>query len=275
MIVDNLEQIENFMAASDEELIEMGADVDQIEPERKKLEAWYSKTNEELASILEIDVTESKYVRKSIERGKERAANNIQSDKSEKSGQLVTASGNLSRAMLSFSWSLTDTSYYLFPVEYRINISYNWNGYYQNNTFTDRIMVGWSHGLVPNGASGIAQYWNVDTGWITQPRFLNWYDNRTMTHGSTSAAGGYQFNIPQQISNNNALKPNPRNKQGSTTLRIAQRSKQNMDAQIIAKYYHKVIAVNSVSFTIPKGVSINIGTGWMTSDPQLSANRRV
>lgn len=256
--VDNLSQIENFLSANEEELINMGMDEIEIEETQESLDELFKLSNKQLTKKYGLNQTEIKMLRKT----KENAQESSKSDNKEIRNE-VTASGSISSSKLTYTQTVVNNSAKKKP-NYRVCLSYSWKKAYNWACFDDEIVVGWGGGLNCKDYSGKASYytWNkTSMDWTGRGAFMN----KSMSTEVTPNAG-IEFIFPQQVYSNAGTPRNGKTKSGSVSLTVYQKKKKGYDTTLISHYCHRVVRVGGAEIGISAdggpSVSISIGAAW-------------
>ncbi|MDE5974755.1 MAG: hypothetical protein K2G73_08820 [Eubacterium sp.] len=260
--LDNLAEIESFMGTSDDVLVEMGADLSAIISNRYELNEISKQTDVEIAAERDISLTEAKYLKKSIEKGRSEDNSYDCKDKD----NAITASGSISSSKLTYTQLYSNKSTSTAP-SYNVTLTYNWISPYTLTIFTDEIVTAWGGNLNSSNISAKASYYyDRGTKWDT------YFKQNAMTINET-VNKGIEFKFPQSIA---GLSTQVRTKTGSATFNIYQTKMQGYDTKILSQYCHRVLSVGSASIGISASgpsVGISVGGAWDTS-PQRSTTIR-
>ncbi|MFT3952291.1 MAG: hypothetical protein QM689_10190 [Oscillospiraceae bacterium] len=257
--VDNLSEIENFLASSDEDLISMGANPSAITSSRKDLEVLSQKTDEQIAAEKGVSITEARYLLKAIKKGNERSKSGI--IKSKNTNNVVTASGSISSSEMKYSQIISDYSTNSQPY-YGVILTYTWNSVYALAAFDDVIVSAWGGNLNTKSIVSLVDYhrWNYLS--FTWSKFYK----STETSVEETPNAGIEFKFPQSLSAPSIFSESPKTKCGTVAFRLYQTKRQGYDTKVISTYCHRVISVSSASIGIDSSgaasVSLSIGGAW-------------
>lgn len=259
--IDNLMEIESFMGFSDEELIGMGANSYDIASAREELYKISKQTEEQIAKEKNISLTEAKYLKRAIVKGKNKDGKDVY-----KENNSINASGSISASKLTYSQAYANHSTATAP-SYWVVLTYTWNSPYTLTIFTDEVVAAWGGNLNTKNVSGYASYYNENGS--------NWgsYNQQKLMTTSETANAGIEFKFAQSVSLPSATSNRIKTKTGSIGFELYQTKKQGYDTKLLSQYCHRVISIGNASIGISaKGatVSISIGGAW-DSSPQKSS----
>ncbi len=250
--VDNLVEVENFLKCTDEELVNMGMDLDSVIETRKELNGLNKKSPEQISKEKNVSLAEATYYKKAIEKGLSGEINQTYKETTNP----VTASGSISSSKLSYSQTVTRKSPEL--PNYSVFLSYTWASPFTVIGFNDEIVVAWGGGLNTKNESGSSRYYNCGTSWGS------YYETNDMTKKYTPNAG-LEFIFPQSVTTPQTISNGSRAlaKTGGASFILYQTKKEGKETKIISHYCHRVIKVGtSIGISTSPSLSINIGSAW-------------
>ena len=254
MEIDQLAEIESLYAYSEEELKEMGADMDSIHAAKEEFNSYYKMSNADLAEELAISEVEAKIIKMAIKNGKERKSKNRK--------QGVSASGSISSSKLTYTQTVSKYTLSGYKLAYMVTISYAWANPYTSFGFDDVIAVAWGGGYMHKSksdwpssySSANIQYYGFDiSGWKSYKKTKNYLEDIIITNAAIS------FSFPQSLSNDLY-----KTKRGSATVPLYLNSNGKNDTYVLSNYCHRVLSVGggiSASVSGPS-VSLTIGTKY-------------
>lgn len=263
MEIDNLAEIEAFMNLSEEALIANGADSEKVKAARNELSEYFNMSDEELAKELDTSMIEARYIKKAIEKARNKIDGN--QPKEIRDENLVNASGSISSTKLTYSQAVTNLSTSTRPI-YKVNVAYTWKTVYALSIYSDTIAACWGGGLVTSNISSAAAYYDA-----TSSSFSSYNKTISMTKEETIQAG-IKFRFPQAVMPKNPAYPTSKTRNGSATFTIYQLQKQGYATQVASRYCHRSVRLEStsISFSTSPTVSINVGGAWDTSAQSVS-----
>lgn len=255
MQVDKLSEVEQFCAATDDQLISMGAKKNEILKQRKEIDDIFSLSDEGIAKKLDISDVEAKLLKKAIKMGKSKAKleqNQVNDD--------VVASGSISSSQLSFTQATVNKSTATAP-DYRVTVTYSWSYPYLLGVFTDQIVFAWGGGLNTKNISGTLHYLSINnfsTAWTSDSvgsmpvSYLSRYENPNTS---------IQFYIDQVYSSMKTC-------DGNISFNLYQLKKQGYSTKVVSQYLHRVIGLSaSVDISVAgAAVTVTPVGSWDTSE---------
>jgi hypothetical protein len=253
METDNLAEIELFLETPEEDLIEMGAEPDAIARTKASLDEIEQKPEELLAQELDISITEAKYLKKAIEKGKSKRRNNGESRNKEsnrKKDMSVNASAPIAASKLSYSQIVGKvTTPGVTQLRYMVTMSYNWITPYFVRLYSDKICLAWGGGFVSEVIMAEARYHIQSTEWSWMPGINTLAGSRNMSVFRPVANAGIEFTFPQTISFWSITST----KTGSASVRLTKDNKfNNNEVEVLSQYLHRTLNWGvTISWTAP------------------------
>jgi len=254
--IDNLAEIEEFMSQSDEDWIEVGADPEAVATTREDLNELYDMTDEELSKEKDISMTEARFLRKAVEKGKENRKKQNVPRKEMKNP--VTASGSISSSKLTYTQSVSGSS--TGAPSYKVNLSYNWNSEYVISIFSDKIIAEWGGSLTTKGFSTAAHYY---TGGIGK-KLGKWFAQKSMSR-TESPNRNIQFTFPQSVKTPSIHMADAKTDNGKASFTLYQTKRAGKDTKFVSRFGHRIISVKSAGISFSSGgVSggLSFGGAW-------------
>jgi len=256
-VVDNLAEVEKFCSYTDAELVNMGANSNEVVKERNMIEQWYATPDEQLADNYGLSQVETKLLKKAIDKGKAEFKNR----KGSNANNDVVASGTISEGQLTYTEVAVDqrTS----APNYLVTCAYSWSYPYLLAIFNDEIAVGWGGALNTKNVSGGYHLRSVD---FTSS---NWTDSSvgytpaSITHENPNVS--LEFAFPQSF---NSLKTDS----GSVSFNLYQTQRQGYDTKVVSNYLHREIGISASVDISVSGLAVTLTpVGSWNQSPQRSA----
>ena len=257
MEVDNLAEIEALYSYSEEELMAMGVDADDIHKTKEQLEEMYNMNDSQLKQEYGFNEVDMKLFRRAVENGKD--ANTEKRSYGKELKNPVNASGSITASEMTYTQTVTSNS--SSKPNYTVKLSYTWNSVYYLAIYNDKLVAAWGGNLNTKNDSGFAKYYN----WVSYGGAFGStkVQTKSMTVDVTPNAG-IEFTFPQSYgicSNGNRAKT----KTGYATFTLYQTKKQGYDTTLVSYYCRRVISVKSANISISSNgpsVSLSIGGAW-------------
>lgn len=253
--VDNLHEIESFLSCTEDELVNMGANKNEIKETKKSLDELFRMKDSEMIKEYGIDKTEVKALRKTKENAKK---NKLKNTDKKKIKNEVNASGSISSSKLTYTQTVVNNSKKKKP-NYRATLSYSWKKAYILAPFKDEIVVGWGGNLNCKDYKGRASY-------RTYKDFTCEWTGRgasAFKKMSTEVTpnAGIEFIFPQSTNGGETYR---KSNAGSASVTVYQTKKKGYETTLISRYCHRVLKLGggiSISASGPS-VTVSVGEGW-------------
>ena len=245
--VDPLREIQGYLEMSHQQKLLAGLSEERIEQVDTYIEHLQIASDEELKS-LGIPADEIPLYRSVL------------------SGNSVVpyGEGDVTESELDFTVIVYDTPDAFGP-SVDVFIYFTWLDTYVTYIFDDKVVVAWGGDLVLHEIDSYVQYYycNPLDGWGSSyhsddnPRDIPYHDSIVDGDGS---AGYYEFE--------QSITPNILAKAGRITFELSQSGLQNKEAAFVTYFAHQVTAIDDITITISRPISVDIsfGTGYDTTN---------